>query len=770
MGTMLQNSGLKLGERPEALNLTKPELIKSIHNAYLSAGSNIVFANTFGANSHKFKDTDLNVKDIITAGIKNAKEEAEKFGALVALDIGPIGELLEPSGTLSFEESYDIFKEMVEVGRDAGADLVIIETMTDLYEVKSAVLAVKENSDLPVFVTMTFEENGRTFTGCGLENMAITLTGLGVDAVGINCSLGPNEILPLIKKLSTYTDLPIIAKPNAGLPNPETGLYNMTASEFGQLMKEYAEFGIKILGGCCGTTAEYIKNLCDNIVEVKCPKLEYIAKTKVCSATDVVVVDSVKVIGERINPTGKKRFAQALRDNDIQYVLIQGMEQIDAGADILDINVGVPGLDEKEVMIKVVKSIQSVINAPLQIDSSKYEALEAGLRVYNGKPILNSVNGEDEKLEKILPLAKKYGAALVCLTIDEDGIPKNAEKRVEIAKKILNKALELGIPKEDILIDCLTLTVSAQQKDCFETLKAMEIIKNDLGLQLVLGVSNISFGIPNRNLINHSFLTIAMSKGLTLPIINPNNKDMMDAISAYNVLSGVDVDSVQYIKKYGNVSENTPIQIHSDLTIETAISRGLDEEVVKITKNLLLEKTPLEIVNNILIPSLDEIGKRYETGEIFLPQLIRSAGSSCKAFDVIKTEIATTNATSILKGKIILATVKGDIHDIGKNIVKVVLENYGYEIIDLGKDVNPQVIVDTAIRENVNLIGLSALMTTTVESMKETISLIRESGHKCAIMVGGAVLTPEYSKKIGADFYAKDAKKSVDIAKEVLDL
>ncbi len=794
MGTMLQHSGLKLGERPEVLNFTNPELIGQIHQKYLNAGADIIYANTFGANSHKLSGLGYSVDEVVSAAIKNAKEAVQTMSnnkrkkSFVALDVGPIGELLEPSGILKFEEAYEIFKEIVVAGQRAGADLVIFETMTDLYEVKAAVLAAKENTNLPVFVTMTFEQNGRTFTGCQVESMALTLQGLGVDAVGINCSLGPVEILPLIERLREFTNLPIIAKPNAGLPNPETGNYNISAKEFGQMMKGYAKAGVKIMGGCCGTTDEFIRELVKSLEEEKFIASAYSPKTRFCSATEVVEVNTVKVIGERINPTGKKRFAKALTDRDISYVLGQAIEQVEAGADILDVNVGVPQIDEAALMKDVVKSIQSVVSTPLQIDSSKYEALESGLRAYNGKPILNSVNGEKDSLENILPMAKKYGAAVVGLTMDESGIPKNAEQRVSIAKKILCEALKYGIPKEDVLIDCLTLTVSAQQKDCIETLKAMRIIKEELGLELVLGVSNISFGLPNRELINHSFLTMAMSYGLTLPIINPNSEKMMDAIRAHKVLVGDDVDSEVYIETYKDIVKESKTSTSIKNTINTtasddiqdgldksqmmevAIIKGLDDNVSKLTKEILEEgeMEALSIVNNILIPALDKVGEKYEKGEFFLPQLIRSASACCKAFDVIKSAIAITNGESISKGKIILATVKGDIHDIGKNIVKVLLENYGYDVIDLGKDVDPQIIVDTAIKQDVKLVGLSALMTTTVESMRETISLIRESGHNCKVMVGGAVLTEEYGQKIGADYYAEDAKRSAEIAKVVL--
>lgn len=789
-GTMLQKNGLKLGEHPEVLNFTNSELIKQIHRQYLNAGSDIVYTNTFGANRQKVVGTGYEVKELVQKAVELAKEVTAELGGYVALDIGPIGELLEPSGILKFEEAYDIFKEMIIVGRDAGADLILFETMTDLYEVKAGVLAAKENCDLPIFVTMTFEQNARTFTGCGIENMALTLEGLGVDAMGMNCSLGPIEILPLMQELAKHTSLPLIAKPNAGLPDPETSEYNISAEEFGEIMRGYADAGVQIMGGCCGSDDTFIKSLCDNLKDKKRGERNFVRKTKFCTATDVVTVDTVRVIGERINPTGKKRFAQALVNYEMDYILSQAIEQVEAGADILDVNVGVPQTDEMQMMTHIIKAIQAVVSVPLQIDSSKYEALEAGLRVYNGKPILNSVSGETEVLEKILPLAKKYGSAVVALTIDEEGIPKTAEKRFEVAQKILKYAEKYGVPKEDILVDCLTLTVSAQQKDCFETLNAMARIKKELGVELVLGVSNISFGLPNRNLINHSFLTVAMSHGLTLPIINPNTESMMDAVLAYRVLSGYDVDSEKFIEKYANyippthTSSSAPTNTNTtnqtstitstsenntpEQQLENAILKGLSDQVTILTKELLQEHDALHIINQMLIPTLDIVGQKYESGEFFLPQLIRSANASCNAFNVIKEVIASSDGESVSKGKIILATVKGDIHDIGKNIVKVVLENYGYEILDLGKDVPPELVVETAVKHDVKLVGLSALMTTTVESMKNTIEQLREANHDCKVMVGGAVLTEEYAKKIGADFYAKDAKQSADIAKELL--
>lgn len=776
MGTMLQANGLKLGQLPELLNFTEESLLRNIYRQYLEAGSDLIYANTFGANRHKLDGCGKTVTEVITQGITVAREEAHPMGKYVALDIGPIGTLLEPSGSLTFEDAYDIFKEMMVAGEQAGADVVVLETMTDLYEVKAGLLACRENTSLPILVTMTFEENRRTFTGCSIEAMAVTLQSLGADAIGLNCSLGPKELKPLVEELLTYTHLPVIVKPNAGLPHPETGEYHISVEEFSSLMMDLREKGVSFLGGCCGTTPSFIKALTQNLPSVSVERCAYVPMTKFCSATDVVSVDTVRVIGERINPTGKKRFAQALQEGDIGYVLGQALEQVEAGAELLDVNVGVPEMDEASMMVRVVKALQSVVTTPLQIDSSKLEGLEAGLRVYNGKPILNSVNGEEEKLASILPLAKKYGASVVALTIDEEGIPKTWEKRVEIALKIVERAKEFGIGKEDILIDCLTLTVSAQQKDCEETLKALEVLHKEHGLQQVLGVSNISFGLPHRTLINQSFLTLAMSKGLRLPIMNPNIPEMMDSVFAYRVLSGYDVDSLAYMDRFAGVtsvtsgtgaksgtSDNNP-----QGSLEESIIKGLAEQSEEQVGKLLLERDPMDIVNGVLIPTLDLVGKKFEAGEFFLPQLLRSATASMAAFELIKKELSKGNVGTISKGKIILATVKGDVHDIGKNIVKVILENYGYQIIDLGKDVSGELVVSTAKAENVTLIGLSALMTTTVTSMKETIALLRESGHPCQVMVGGAVLTEEYAMKIGADYYAKDAKASADIAKEVL--
>lgn len=768
MGTMLQARGLKTGEIPEVLNITSADTLIEIHREYISAGADIIYANTFGANSYKLEDCPYSVEEIITAGIKNAKLAAENTSTLVALDIGPIGKLLEPTGMLAFEEAYEIFKEQIVAGAKAGADLVVFETMTDLYEIKAAVLAARENCDLPIICTMTFEQNMRTFTGCSVSAMALTLNGLGVKAIGVNCSLGPKELKPVIEELSQWTNLPIVVKPNAGLPDPATGSYNVTADEFAQLFKELVPFGIRVVGGCCGTTPEFIKKLHHYMDGLSYVNNANIIPAAICSPSCTVEINSPKIIGERINPTGKKLFKQALINNDIDYILGQAIEQTEAGADILDVNVGLPDIDERNMMIRTVKALQGVVDVPLQIDSTVPAVIEAALRIYNGKPILNSVNGEEGSLNTVLPLVKKYGAAVVGLTLDEDGIPKTAQKRFEIAKKILDRATAIGIPKEDVYIDCLTLTASAEQENVMETLHALKRVKDELGLKTVLGVSNISFGLPNRGLINSTFLTMALQNGLDLPIINPNVAAMTGAVRAYRLLTNIDKNSMEYIASYNDVKNEAPKQNSGDVTLEYAIEHGLKAEAKRITTALLETKDPMEIINSIIIPALDKAGAEFESGKKFLPQLILSAGVSQEAFEVLKAHMVKADSAPVNKGKVIVATVKGDVHDIGKNIVKVLLENYGYTVIDLGKDVDYQVVVDAIKEHNVKLVGLSALMTTTLVSMKETIELIHSNGLNCKIVVGGAVLTPEYAEKIKADYYAKDAKETVDIAKLVL--
>ncbi|MCD8147645.1 MAG: homocysteine S-methyltransferase family protein [Clostridiales bacterium] len=773
MGTQLQAAGLKLGQRPETLCFTAPEVVTDVHRRYLQAGSDIIYANTFQANGHKLAGTGYGVSEVIHQAVALARAAVEDTRSLVALDVGPIGELLEPLGTLRFEDAYELYREMVTAGEAAGADLVVFETFTDLYDMKAAVLAAKEHTHLPILSTMTFEENHRTFTGCTVPAMALTLEGLGVDAIGFNCSLGPEEIFPLAQELAQWTTLPMVVKPNAGLPDPATNLYTITPEEFSDQLIPYLNLGVQLLGGCCGTTPEFISSLRDRLAgKTPAPRR---GKPKprqgVCCPSHVTELNGVRVIGERINPTGKKRFQQALREYDLNYILERGIEQQDAGADILDVNVGLPGLDEPRMMADVVKALQGVVSLPLQIDSSDPKAIEAGLRVCNGKAIVNSVNGKREVLDTVLPIVKKYGAGVVGLTMDENGVPQTAEARFAIAERILNAALSYGIPREDVYIDCLTLTVSAQQNQAVETLKAVRWVKERLGLHTVLGVSNISFGLPDRIRITQSFLTQAMYCGLDLPIVNPNQAQIMDTIAAYRVLSGEDTDSAAYIQRFANTAPSpavAPTAASAGMDIDTAIAKGLKDECARLTRELLQTKTELEIINELLIPALDRVGDRYEKGEIFLPQLINSANASCEAFEVIKTSILNRGGSSVSKGKIIVATVQGDIHDIGKNIVKVILENYGYQVIDLGRDVPVERVVEETIRQDVHLVGLSALMTTTVSSMSATIQALRDSGHPCKIWVGGAVLTPEYAAEIGADYYAKDAKQSVDIAKEVL--
>ena len=768
MGTMLQAGGLKLGERPELMCFTAPQVVEDVHRQYVEAGSQVIYANTFGANGHKLAGTGYTVAQVVTRAVEVARKAAGGR-AEVALDVGPIGELLEPLGTLSFEDAYELYREMVEAGAAAGADRVVIETMTDLYDAKAALLAAKENTDLPVWVTMSFETNGRTFTGTTVPSMAMTLEGLGADGIGINCSLGPVEILPLAQELVQWTHLPIIIKANAGLPDPATNQYDITPAQFVDALEPYLDLGITIFGGCCGTDPAFIRELTSRFGDRAPAPRPGKSRHGVCSAGRAVELNGVRVIGERINPTGKKRFQQALREGDMNYILERGIEQEEAGADILDVNVGLPGIDEPEMMTRVVKGLQGVINLPLQIDSSDPTAIAAGLRVCRGKAIVNSVNGKKEVLDAVLPLVKKYGAAVVGLTMDENGIPQTAEERFAIARRILAAALDYGIPKEDVFIDCLTLTVSAQQEQAAETLRAVRRVKEELGLHCVLGVSNISFGLPDRERITESFLTQAMACGLDLPIINPNQKAMMDAVAAYRALSGEDAHCERYIARFAH-TETAPVPAASaqGMTLEEAVSKGLKEEAARLTRSLLEEKTELDIINGLLIPVLDQVGARYEKGEIFLPQLINAANAACAAFEVLKKRILKRGGPSVSKGKVLLATVQGDIHDIGKNIVKVILENYGYQVIDLGRDVPVERVVAEAIAHDVRLVGLSALMTTTVSSMAETIKALRASGHPCQVMVGGAVLTPEYAEEIGADYYAKDAKESADIAKKVL--
>ena len=785
MGTMLQAAGLKLGARPEELNITDPALIEGIHGQYAAAGSRIVNANTFGASAHKLAGSAYTLEQVITAGIENCKRACAPYGALTALDVGPLGELLEPSGTLAFEDAVAEYARIVKAGEAAGADLIFFETYTDLYELKAALLAAKENTHLPILASMSFEAGGRTFTGCTVESFAATARGLGADAVGINCSLGPKEIFPMAKRLAEAVpgNFPVFVKPNAGLPRADGSGYDITPQLFALQMKPYRELHLFAAGGCCGTTPEFIKLLNGTFAGCTPGRPAHRMPSVLCTPVDAVTVDGITVVGERINPTGKKRFQQALREGDMNYVLEQAVSQAEAGAQILDVNVGAPGVDEPVLMEQMVKALQSVTSLPLQLDSSNVEALARGLRVYNGKPIVNSTNGEPEKLAAILPLCKKYGAAIVGLAIDEKGIQPKAADRVAIARRITEAALAAGIPREDIYIDCLTLTASAQQEDVLATVQALEACKKELGVRTVLGVSNISFGLPCRTYLNTTFLTMAMYAGLDLAIMNPSSEEMMAAVYAYNVLTNRDKQSTKYIERFADrVPASTALAqaakavpaasaAEAELTgpyaaLMKAVEKGLKGDAAAHTRALLAEKQPLEVVDEALIPALDIVGAKYEKGTLFLPQLLQAASAAQSAFEEIKTAIAQKGEGSASKGRIVLATVKGDVHDIGKNIVRVILENYGFEVLDLGRDVPVETVVDTVREKDVHLVGLSALMTTTLKSMEETIAALHAAQLDCKIMVGGAVLTPEYAEKIGADWYAKDAKRSADIAKE----
>ncbi len=771
MGTYLQEEGLKLGELPEAYNIEKPEIIAGIHKKFIDAGSDIITTNTFGANGLKLEESEYSVEELIESAVKIARNAAgsEKY---VALDIGPIGKLMEPTGTLSFEKAYELFKQQVIAGEKAGCDLFLIETISDIYEAKAAILAIKENSELPVFCTVSFQEDGRTLMGTDPLTMVTVLEGLGIDTLGVNCSLGPKELLPIVEEILKYASIPVMVQPNAGLPKMRDGktVFDIDSDTFADYMEKMAQAGVRVLGGCCGTKDEFIRKTVERLSKLEAKELVKKDTTVISSSVQSVVFDEVRVIGERINPTGKKKFKEALKNHDIDYILGQAIEQNEGGADLLDVNVGLPEIDETAVMVEVIKELQTILPLPLQIDSSSPEVIEAGARIYNGKPLINSINGKLEVMEDILPIVKKYGACVIGLTLDENGIPSKAEERFEIAKKIVDKAAEYGIDKKDIFIDCLVLTASAQQAEVMETLKALRMVKEKLGVKTALGVSNVSFGLPNRPILNRTFLAMAMQAGLDAPIMNPNTEEMMQTVFAYKVLANQDVDSEKYIARYGNqIKADTgakSVSAEAEKDLKEIVIKGLKEEAKAKTKELIKVETGLDIVKNYLIPALDIVGKRFEKGEIFLPQLIQSAETVKKAFEVIKEKLEADGEEKISKGKVILATVKGDIHDIGKNIVKVVLENYGFDIIDLGKDVPIEKVVETAKKEGVQLVGLSALMTTTVISMKDTIEALKKEGVPCKVFVGGAVLNQEYADMIGADYYAKDAQESVKIAQE----
>ena len=782
MGTQLQTRGLQPGQKPELAALEMPDTLTAIHADYARAGADILLANTFGANAKKLAGCPCTVEQVVSASIACARSAAAETGALVALDIGPLGELLVPAGTLRFEDAYAEFAQVIRAGAAAGAGLVFLETMTDLYELKAAILAAKENCALPVFTSMSFESRGRTFTGCTVESYAVTAAGLGADAVGINCSLGPKEILPFAQRLcrSVPAGVPVFVKPNAGLPNPD-GSYNLNAAEFAAEMKAYASIGVSMVGGCCGTTPDFIAKLRETFAPLVPADKIPIRRSCLCTPVRFVEVDGITVVGERINPTGKKRLQQALRDGDSAYPCAQAVAQAEAGAQVLDVNAGLPGIDEAATLEQLVKDLQAITDLPLQLDSSNPEALSRALRIYNGKPIVNSVNGEQKTLDTILPLCKKYGAAVVGLALDEHGIPADAEGRFAIAKRIAAAANAAGIPNEDIYIDCLTLTASAQQEGAVQTLEALTRCKKELGVRTVLGVSNISFGLPCRGYLNTTFLTMAMAAGLDLAIMNPNTPEMMAAVRAYRVLTSQDKQSSDYVAAYADVQIQTTQTSKSAATVAEvgaaapggdalfeAVRRGLKAEARAAADAALTMREPLDVVNTSLIPALDAVGDGFEKGTVFLPQLLQAATAAQAAFESIKAKIAASGQAQGSKGKIVIATVKGDVHDIGKNIVRVILENYGYDVLDLGRDVAPERVVEAVRQTGAKLVGLSALMTTTVPNMQATIEALHAAGLDCKVMVGGAVLTPDYARNIGADYYCKDAKASADLAKQLL--
>ena len=802
MGTLLQEKGLAPGELPETWNLAHPEEIREIHRRYIEAGSNIVLTNTFGANALKFHDDGCTLEEIVKSAVSHVKAAAEEAGCerkvCTALDLGPTGKLLKPMGDLEFETAYEAFKEVMVLGEQAGADLIHIETMSDTYELKTAVLAAKENTALPVTATVIFDDRHKLLTGADVHSVVALLEGLRVDALGINCGMGPEQMLPILEEVLRVSSVPVIVKPNAGLPKQKAGqtYYDVEPQEFAQFMKKIVEMGASVIGGCCGTTPEHIRAMTELCRGMEPEPVKEKAYTVVSSYGRSVILDnaagageSSKIIGERINPTGKKRFKQALKEHDLDYILREGIAQQDNGAHILDVNVGLPDIDEPALMKEVVQEIQSVVSLPLQIDTVDPVAMENALRIYNGKAMVNSVSGKQDSMDKVFPLIQKYGGVVIGLTLDESGIPADADGRVRIAKRIITEAEKYGIKKKDIVIDALAMTISSEPEGAKVTMETLRRLRDEIGVNTVLGVSNISFGLPNRPIINAAFYTLAMMNGLSAGIINPASEDMMRAWYAYHALMGLDENCGRYIERYSAVqaqSVNMTAGKNSasagvsgaeisgvgapggtGLSLAAAIEKGLKEDAHSITAELSQIKAPLDIINEELIPALNRVGEGFEKGIVFLPQLLMSAEAAKSAFAVLKERMDKSGEVQEKKGTIVIATVKGDIHDIGKNIVKVLLENYSFDVIDLGKDVPPEKIVDTVIDKEVRLVGLSALMTTTVVSMEETIKLLREKAPQCRVMVGGAVLNQEYADMIGADFYGKDAMQSVHYAQEL---
>lgn len=764
MGTMLQAAGLPTGGLPELYNLTNPDIVKNIHKAYVDAGADIITTNTFQANEFKLKDSGHTVEEIIESGIMLAKASGAKY---TALDIGPLGQLMKPMGTLDFDTAYNAFARQIRVGVKAGADVILLETMSDILEIKAAVLAVRELCDLPVFVSMTYQSDGRTFVGCDPQTAAITFSALRVDALGVNCSLGPKELGATVDELLKYSSVPVLVQPNAGLPQIRNGqtVYDVSPDEYADYVTEFAAKGAAVLGGCCGTTPEYIKAVTDRLSDRSRRPVTPMRISAVTSGTKTVILDDkISVIGERINPTGKKLLKEKLRAKDFGYIMNEAISQSENGADILDVNCGLPEVDEAALLTRAVEEIQSVVNLPLQIDSSDTTAIEGAVRVYRGKPIINSVCGKEESMAKVLPIAAKYGAAVVALCLDDNGIPETAEERVKIAEKIIKTAEGYGISKDDIIVDCLVLTASAQQKLVIETIKAVGAVKRKLGVKTVLGVSNVSFGLPCRPKLNSVFLSACFGAGLDCAIINPMSAEVMGAVHAFRVLHGSDVDAAEYISKYSE-SVQAESTVKSAATLKALIENGLKDEAALKTAELLKTDTAMDIIEKQFIPALDTVGEKYEKGTIFLPQLMQAAEAAKSGFEVLREKSASGSVKA--KGRILLATVEGDIHDIGKNIAKMLLENYGYEVIDLGRNVPAEDVVKAAKEYDIRLIGLSALMTTTVASMKKTITELKAAGVNAKIMVGGAVLSEEYAEFVGADYYVGDARADVEIADKI---
>ncbi|MDH6365713.1 5-methyltetrahydrofolate--homocysteine methyltransferase [Enterococcus sp. PF1-24] len=767
MGTMMQKHGLPVGMEPEYFNLSHPETVKEIHQAYVSAGADVITTNTFQANRLKLAAEQL--PEIISAAVKLAQAANPRY---VAYDMGPTGQLMAPMGTLSFDEAYDVFKEQALLAEAAGADVVILETMSDLLETKAAILAIKENTNLPIFCTMTFQADGRTFVGTDPITAVLTLQSLGIAAVGLNCSLGPQELLPLVEKMLQYAKITVMVQANAGLPEMKNGqtVYRISESDYGTAVKEMLTKGVRIVGGCCGTTPAFIKEL-RGIIDAT-PFM--LAKPEIVTAVtsgnqSVILNQGLHLIGERINPTGKKRLKEALRSNDISYLLKEALKQVEAGADILDVNVGLPEIDEAEMMQRAVTEIQGIVTTPLQIDSSSVAAIETGARYYNGKPLINSVNGKASSMAEIFPIVKKYGGVVLGLALDENGIPETAAERLAIAKKIVDTAATYGIPKEDVMIDPLVLTASAQQAQVAVTLETLRLLRSELGVMTVAGLSNVSFGLPNRELLNGTFLAAAVGAGLNAPIVNPLSEFLMNIVRGLKVINNQDKDATAYIANSQTMTvaaneKAAPVTNKAPETLKELILQGQKDLTAAAATELLKTQAPLEIVNQHFIPALDEVGRKFETGELFLPQLIQSAEAVQRAQEVLKKYFDAQGQVNESQGKILLATVEGDIHDIGKNIVKMVLENYGFEVIDLGKDVPVEKVVETVRQEKIALVGLSALMTTTVQNMKRTIEAVKAAGLPAKFMVGGAVLNEEYREFVGADYYAKDALESVTIA------